>query len=294
MTHNENPWKLSGGWGLGHPASPLASQPIIQKDSGSARSPSTADPCRTIPVIHAPVVNGRASLSTWFAAITLDVNYVGDSIHEAMHRYFAKHTVIAPATTGRLKAAHLPAHVFSQDKILTEFRKMEFRNLSDSYAAANMLHICPSQTADEFARNSELADPSGWIYVDPATLRNKTFENVHGLGDATNTPNAKTAAAARKQAPVVVENLPHALGKGGSNVVYDGYGSPPLTVEKGKIVLAEFAYGGKVCASFPKWLLDGTRPSRAARILKKSILPTLYWDAMLKGREWMAKPEAAA
>ena len=158
----------------------------------------------------------------------------------------------------------------------------------------DLLHVCPSQTAHEFARNSELADASGWIDVDPATLRHKTFENVYGLGDATNTPNAKTAAAARKQAPVVAENLLHALGKGGSTVVYDGYGSCPLTVEKGKIVLAEFAYGGKVCASFPKWLLDGTRPSRAAWILKKSILPRLYWDAMLKGREWMAKPEAAA
>lgn len=32
---------------------------------------------------------------------------------------------------------------------------------------------------------------------------------------------------------------------------YDGYGSCPLTVELGKIVLAEFAYGGKVTPSFP-------------------------------------------
>ena len=72
---------------------------------------------------------------------------------------------------------------------------------------------------------------------------------------------------------------------------YDGYGSCPLTVERGKIVLAEFTYGGKVAPSFPKWLIDGTRPSALAWYLKERILPPLYWDGMLKGREWLAQPE---
>jgi sulfide:quinone oxidoreductase len=50
---------------------------------------------------------------------------------------------------------------------------------------------------------------------------------------------------------------------------YDGYGSCPLTVERGKIVLAEFGYGGKLLPSFPKWLIDGTKPSRLAWLLKE-------------------------
>ncbi|MCH9685965.1 MAG: formate--tetrahydrofolate ligase, partial [Deltaproteobacteria bacterium] len=45
---------------------------------------------------------------------------------------------------------------------------------------------------------------------------------------------------------------------------YDGYGSCPLTVERGKIVLAEFGYGGKLAPTFPKWLIDGEQPSRLA------------------------------
>jgi hypothetical protein len=36
----------------------------------------------------------------------------------------------------------------------------------------------------------------------------------------------------------------------------------PADREKGKIVLAEFGYGGKLLPSFPKWLIDGTQPSR--------------------------------
>ncbi len=64
---------------------------------------------------------------------------------------------------------------------------------------------------------------------------------------------------------------------------YNGYGSCPLTVERGKIVLAEFGYGGTLLPSFPKWLIDGTKPTRAAWLLKEKILPPVYWKAMLQG-----------
>ena len=55
-------------------------------------------------------------------------------------------------------------------------------------------------------------------------------------------------------------------------------------------MLAEFGYGGKLLPSFPKWLVDGTRPSRLAWHLKSDILPEIYWQGMLKGREWLAAP----
>lgn len=73
---------------------------------------------------------------------------------------------------------------------------------------------------------------------------------------------------------------------------YDGYGSCPLTVEKGKILLAEFGYGGVLQPTFPTWLIDGTKPSRLAWILKKDLLPPPYLGAMLKGHEWLASPKS--
>lgn len=155
----------------------------------------------------------------------------------------------------------------------------------------DMIHVVPPQKAPDFVRVSSLADSAGWVDVDPGTLRHKTYANVFGLGDATNTPNAKTAAAARKQAPVVAHNVLVAMGQLKGEAKYDGYGSCPLTVERGKIVLAEFAYGGKLAPTFPTWLIDGTKPSAMAWYLKERILPPLYWEAMLKGREWLAQPE---
>ena len=157
----------------------------------------------------------------------------------------------------------------------------------------DMIHVVPPQKAPDFVRVSPLADAAGWVDVDPASLRHKTYVNVFALGDVTNTSNAKTAAAARKQAPVVANNVLVAMGQLQSEAKYDGYGSCPLTVERGKIVLAEFTYGGKLSPSFPKWLIDGTKPSALAWYLKERILPPLYWEAMLKGREWLAQPEMA-
>ncbi len=155
----------------------------------------------------------------------------------------------------------------------------------------DMMHVCPPQTAPDFIRVSPLADAAGWVDVDQATLRHKTFQNVWSLGDVMNAPNAKTAAAARKQAPVVAENVAADIAGRSPTAMYDGYGSCPLTVERGKIVLAEFGYGGALLPSFPKFLIDGAKPSRLAWLLKEKLLPPIYWKAMLRGKEWLAKPE---
>ena len=159
----------------------------------------------------------------------------------------------------------------------------------------DMIHVVPPQTAPDFIRVSPLADAAGWVDVDPASLRHKKFDGIYGLGDACNAPNAKTAAAARKQAPIVAHNLLKDMGVlRGADTAYDGYGSCPLTVERGRIVLAEFGYGGKLLPSFPQWLIDGRQPSRLAWLLKERMLPFVYWKAMLKGREWLATPELTA
>ena len=42
--------------------------------------------------------------------------------------------------------------------------------------------------------------------------------------------------------------------------------------------------------TFPTWMLQGKRATRAAWVLKRNILPAVYWHAMLKGREWLAAP----
>lgn len=178
-------------------------------------------------------------------------------------------------------------------KIDGESQTAWFTNANDESGALvetkfDFIHVCPPQCSLDFIRESSLSDEAGWLSVDPSSLQHTQYPNIWGAGDVMNTTNAKTMAAARKQAPVVAQNISDALKSVAPSSRYDGYGSCPLTVEKGKIVLAEFCYGGKVNPTFPSWLNDGTKPTKFAWNLKASVLPSVYWNAMLKGREWLA------
>ncbi|MCX2560947.1 FAD/NAD(P)-binding oxidoreductase [Acetobacter farinalis] len=146
----------------------------------------------------------------------------------------------------------------------------------------DMLHVTPPQSAPDFVKKSPLANAAGWLDVDPSTLRHARYANVFGLGDVIGTSNAKTMAAARAQTPVVTANLLASLDGKPLSSIYDGYGACPLTVGYGKIVLAEFLYGGKPAPSFP---YDQRKPSRFAWFLKTTVFPRVYWDMMLKGRD---------
>ncbi|MBB2205288.1 bifunctional protein tyrosine phosphatase family protein/NAD(P)/FAD-dependent oxidoreductase [Gluconacetobacter takamatsuzukensis] len=154
----------------------------------------------------------------------------------------------------------------------------------------DMLHVVPPQVAPPVVSGSPLAGADGFVAVNPATLRHTGFDDVFALGDVAGTTNAKTAAAVRKQAPVVAVNVLAALDGKPPVATYDGYGACPLTVERGRIVLAEFGYGGRLEPTLPQWLLRGTEPTRLAWFLKEKIMPPLYWNAMLRGHELMVAP----
>ena len=150
----------------------------------------------------------------------------------------------------------------------------------------DMLHVVPPQVAPDFIRESLLADAAGWCEVNPHSLQHLRYPHIFGLGDVCGTTNAKTAAAVRKQIVVVAENLLALRKQVPLPLKYDGYGSCPLTVEKGKVVLAEFGYGGKLLPTFP---LDPTQARRSMWFLKATLLPWFYWNGMLKGREWLTR-----
>lgn len=147
----------------------------------------------------------------------------------------------------------------------------------------DMLHVTPPQAPPEFVKNSALANDAGWVDVDQHSLRHTKFSNVFSLGDVCSAPNSKTAAAIRKQAPVVVRNILRARKGEAPLTTYDGYASCPLTTAYGKVIMAEFIYGGKVTPSFP---LNPGKERWVNWWIKKTGLPLMYWHYMLKGFEW--------
>lgn len=75
-----------------------------------------------------------------------------------------------------------------------------------------MLHVTPPmKTPDFLHKNDELVDKLGYLEVDKYTLQHVKYPNIYGIGDCTNTPNSKTAAAIGKS--FVISPYRASLGK---------------------------------------------------------------------------------
>lgn len=153
----------------------------------------------------------------------------------------------------------------------------------------DFLHLAPPQTAPKFVKESTLVNESGWLDVDINSMQHNKYPNIFGLGDVAALPTAKTGAAVRKQAPVVVDNILKLIkGKAADNKDYLGYSSCPLVTGYGKMVLAEFNYKNEFTPD-PKLKLmlifKSYKESWRLWMLKKYILPYLYWNKMMKGED---------
>jgi sulfide:quinone oxidoreductase len=145
-----------------------------------------------------------------------------------------------------------------------------------------MLHVTPPMAAPDVVAQSPLAvaGPGGWVDVDKFTTQHVRYPNVFSLGDVSSLPNSKTAAAVRGQAPVLVANLLAYLDGQPLTARYDGYACCPLITGYGRTIMAEFNYEAQPVPSFP---LDPTKERWSMWMVKKNLLPWLYWNRMLKG-----------
>lgn len=172
--------------------------------------------------------------------------------------------------------------VVNEGNVLNE----EFHGESEIVMPYDILHLAPPQMAPDFIRNSSLANAQKWLDVDILSLQHLRYKNVFGLGDVAALPTAKTGAAIRKQAPVVVENILNLIKENKlGNSIYEGYSSCPLVTGYGKLVLAEFKYDN-VRDSDPllSKFVDTSKETWSMWILKKYGLPYLYWNKMMKGK----------
>ncbi|WP_373536441.1 FAD/NAD(P)-binding oxidoreductase [Microcoleus sp.] len=149
----------------------------------------------------------------------------------------------------------------------------------------DMIHVTPPMSPPDFIKHSPLAGAGGWVDVHKETLQHTRYPNVFSLGDASALPTSKTAAAARKQAPVLVQNLLSLIQSQSLAANYDGYTCCPLITGYNTTIMAEFAYGGKLAPSFP---LDPTKERYSMYLAKVHVLPWLYWNRMLKGESFEA------
>lgn len=215
-----------------------------------------------------------------------DVHYLsGAGVIFAVKEY-------ADTLTGVVKKGNIKTHfnvnvveIDSSNHTVYYEEKNENGETVRSSMTYDFCHAVPPQSAPDFIKKSPVTDPNnayGYVEINPKTMQHTRFPNIFALGDCSNAPCSKTGAAIRKQSPVVVQNVLSFVRKEPLTAEYTGYSACPIPTQYGKLMLAEFDYTNKPTMTFP---FDQTKPKRSMWILKKNVLPWLYWNKILKGTD---------
>lgn len=144
----------------------------------------------------------------------------------------------------------------------------------------DMMHVSPPMGPLPVVKDSPIADVNGWVEVNKGTMQHTRYPNVFAIGDCSNVPTSKTAAAVAGQSGVLLDSL-HCVIKGEKPVEqYDGYTSCPLITGYGKTILAEFDFNAAPLETFP---IDQGKERTSMYYLKRDVMPEVYWSGLLKG-----------
>jgi sulfide:quinone oxidoreductase len=146
-----------------------------------------------------------------------------------------------------------------------------------------LLHVTPPMSAPAFIQDSNIGNDSGFVNVDPRSLQHIIHPDIFSIGDSSSLPTSKTAAAIRAQVPVLKNNfLAHIEGEE-LDAEYDGYTSCPLVTGYNSLILAEFNYQLEPLETFP---FNQAKERLSMYLLKKYLMPILYWKALIRGKRW--------
>ncbi|KAB7741011.1 FAD-binding protein [Nostocoides sp. F2B08] len=122
---------------------------------------------------------------------------------------------------------------------------------------------------------------AGLVDVDPRTLRHRRLDRVWSLGDAAAVDTRPSGGALRRQVDVLADNIRRSR-SGETLREYDGYTIIPITLDRRRLLLAEFDRDGnpQPTVSF----VDLTAPRRVLWAFDRYLEPIVYYRGLLKGR----------
>lgn len=143
-----------------------------------------------------------------------------------------------------------------------------------------MLHVTPPMSSPDVLKKSPVVDAAGWVDVNKETLQHTKYPNVFGIGDCTNLPTSKTAAAVAAQSGILEGTISLMMKNEPPVKKYDGYTSCPLVTGYNRVILAEFDYNAQPLETFP---FDQSKERLSMYLMKADMMPLLYWNMMLRG-----------
>ncbi|KJJ83560.1 NAD(FAD)-dependent dehydrogenase [Candidatus Omnitrophus magneticus] len=139
----------------------------------------------------------------------------------------------------------------------------------------DLMSITPPHEGMSLIENSEgVGDAANWVTCDKHRMVSKKFENIYGIGDATDFPTSKTASGIRKQAKVLVSIFKAILKGEAPTATYDGEIICPMLTRYNRVMFAHFNYEEAISPAIESY---------ANWVLKVHMLRPLYFNLMLNG-----------
>jgi len=151
----------------------------------------------------------------------------------------------------------------------------------------DLLVTVPTNMGSEMIERSGMGDELRFLPTDPHTLRSKKYENVFGIGDATDAPTSKAGSVAHFQAEILAENVHRAIEGKPLKPDFDGHSNCFVESGKGKAILIDFNYETEpLPGRFPFPVLGPMPLLKPSRINHwgKLAFRWIYWNMLLPGR----------
>ncbi len=150
----------------------------------------------------------------------------------------------------------------------------------------DLLVTVPTNMGSEMIERSGMGDEFRFLPTDPHTLRSKKYENVFGIGDATDAPTSKAGSVAHFQAEILAENVHRAIEGKPLKPDFDGHSNCFVESGKGKAILIDFNYDVEpLPGKFPFPVLGPMPLLKPSRINHwgKLAFRWIYWNVLLPG-----------
>jgi sulfide:quinone oxidoreductase len=141
--------------------------------------------------------------------------------------------------------------------------------------------IVPPYRAPEWLAPLAGEDPAGLVDIDPETLAHRRVPRLWSLGDVAAVQTRPSGGALRRQVDILADNLRRSR-DGEPLRRYDGYTIIPITVDRRRLLLAEFDRTGTPQPTVER--LDLSVPRRSLWAFDRYVEPVVYFRALLKGR----------
>jgi len=139
----------------------------------------------------------------------------------------------------------------------------------------DLLCITPPHEGQPMIEQSKgIGNAAGWVTCDKHRMVHTAYNNIYGIGDATDFPTSKTASGIRKQAKVLTERMKSLLKGEEPTATYDGEVICPMPTKYKRALFAEFNYTESISPAIESYF---------SWVIKVHMLRPLYWNLMLRG-----------